>query len=136
MGVVLTIDNASLDELIQAERSIANAILKKKKEIALAKSGYIAENQYVNVIDLELLTDPSDILFVKWYIKEVLNFGEGVIPTYIHKYTSESVTEVAYVFDECANSISLTSGRKLAIRIHEESIPYLMDDFREWCWKQ
>ncbi|OME54088.1 hypothetical protein BSK59_16025 [Paenibacillus odorifer] len=134
MGVVLSIGNSSLEELLEAEKQLQSAIKDKKKEIALAKSGFLIKGSpIVDIEYFELVSDPADILFVNWYVKVKLKYKDH-LPKFIHKCTHKDIPQTSYIFDVCANSMGMLSGSKTAVTIHEDTIPYLIDEYREWSW--
>ncbi|WP_090739393.1 hypothetical protein [Paenibacillus sp. Mc5Re-14] len=143
MGVVLKIkgDNLTIEDLQEMKENIEEAITKKKKEMALAMSGWLEDvirDGKERIVDQEYfleVTDLSEVLFIKWYVNHKLK-QRDYLPKYIHKCTSKKVPETTYVFDDSKKSIGLSAGKKHALVIHDESLPYLKEEFEEWSWKQ
>lgn len=137
MGVVMSINNPTLEELIQVEKDIQKEIADKRKSLALAKSGLlndiVSKHHSIEASEMTEVEEPADILFVKWFLKAKIKYG-GDIPKYVHKCTCDHIPETTYIFANERQSAVVSAGNKLAIVIHEDSIPYLMEDFREWSW--
>lgn len=134
MGVILSVVNASLEDLLETEKQLQIAINEKRKEIALAKSGWVVkDNPVVDVEHFVAVEDPADILFINWFVKVKLGY-KGDLPKYLHKCTRKDIPETTYIYAGERNPILISAGNKTAVTIHEDSIPYLMEEYREWSW--
>lgn len=142
--------NVSLDYLLDERKRLDSLIESKRKEEALAKSGLQGalrkgEHHYIDVDLLEEVEKPADILFIKWFVEYKTNY-KGIMPRYIHKVISDAdddwgsdykdnFLETTYIFANERHSLVMSAGRiQLAVIIHDDSIPYLMDEFRDWAW--
>lgn len=121
----------SREELVELNKKLVNTIAIRDKEEAISLSGWVTCDSYVNVDDLSLVEDAYKVNFIKWFVKHRLG---GKVGKYIHQYIDTDGT--VYIFSDEKSSLTIPAGKVSAIKIHNMSVKYLMDDYLEWGWNQ
>lgn len=144
-AITINISNLSIEDLQELKEDVDQAISLKIKEECLSKSGWIEDvlsrrgehaNYIIDHYDFVEVLDISDVLFIKWFLNEKLERRKDYpIPKFIHKCTRKDVPETTYIFDDNKKGSDISAGKKNAIVIHEDSLPYLKEEFEEWAFE-